>query len=328
METVHAPSTFLLGPHHVVHRSDSPEGFLLDSTAPVRQHFAFSTELPGAGPRSDVSTAPFHDLLVPVEGLRQTAMFAARQYFRVPRSRRPVFALGSTEITSVEPWRRTARRARITLELGLTPTDVVNGVPRGLECEATASIGGERCGRAQARLIFLTPGVYHGHRDLGRQQSEESLAAGHGGLPPAGMPAPERVGLRETRNVLVGLPVETGDGLAFPIDTDAAGAVLARDADEVPAMLFLEASRQAALLAAAELHGFAPSHALLTSWQASFRGFAEPGLPLHCTVRGEAMPGAAPGRDAAGRPVAALRLSFFQGERVVAQVSATVLQDC
>jgi hypothetical protein len=111
--------------------------------------------------------------------------------------------------------------------------------------------------------------------------------------------------------------------------------VLPGEPDELPAILFLEASRQAALIAAAELHGFAPGRTLLTRWGASFRGFAEPGLPLFCTVRGAGADGAGAdgaqagaARDAAGRPRAELRLAFLQGEREVADVSVSVLQDC
>ncbi|GAA2939053.1 AfsA-related hotdog domain-containing protein [Streptomyces enissocaesilis] len=329
MDTVPTHAASYLGPHHLVRRPGSPEAFLLDSSAPVRQHFAFSTELSDGQRLLGDPAAPFHDLLFPVESLRQAAMFAARRYFRVPETRHTVLASGGTEITAVDPWRRTTDRGRLTLELALTPVDVVNGVPRGMECDAVVSIDGERCGTAEARLVFLAPGVYRGHRDLGRRQSEESLAAGHGDIPSPGVPAPERVGHRDPRNVLVGLPVEEdGEGLAFPVDGVAAGDLLPGTAGEVPAVLFLEASRQVALFAAAELHGFVPFHALLTRWQASFKGFAEPGLPLHCTVRGDRAPAGRPDRDPAGRPVAGLRLSFLQGDRVVARVSASVAQDC
>lgn len=333
MDTVLALSPFFLGPQHLVHKPDSPEAFLLDAGTPVRQNFTFAAELPEAHPLFSDTTTPFHDLLFPVEALRQAAMFAARQYFRVPTKRITAVSASSTEITDVDPWRRTGESSRIALDLALTPVDVVTGVPRGLECEAVVSIGGRRCGRADGRLVFLSPGVHRGHREAGRRQSEESIAAGWGHLDSAGVPAPEQVGHRDPRNVVIGLPVEDeddGEQLLFPVDGAAAAAVLSDGSGEVPPALFLEASRQAALIAAAELNGFVPSHALLTHWQATFRGLAEPGLPLYCTVRGQ-QSGAATRmtvRDGAGRPTARLRLTFLQGDREVAQVSVTVLQDC
>ncbi|MYZ34561.1 MULTISPECIES: AfsA-related hotdog domain-containing protein [unclassified Streptomyces] len=325
----------LLGTHHLVHRPASPESFLLKATAPTRQNFAFSAELPEEHPLFGDSVSRYHDLLFPVEALRQTMLFAARRYFRVPTSWHPVVASGSAEITHLDTWRSGGTRAGIALELGVKPIDFVGGVPRGLECEATVSIDGERCGTASARLAFLGRGVYHSHRELGRRQSEESVAAGHGELVSPGVPLPEQVGHRDTRNVLVGLPEHIGaegrDGLAFPIDAKAAAELrFQADApDDVPPMLFLEVSRQVGLLAAAELRGFVPSHAVLSRWEASFRGFAEPGVPLYCTVReGARRTDGRVCRDAAGRPVVELRLSFVQGNRVVARISASVLQDC
>ncbi|MFF5518311.1 AfsA-related hotdog domain-containing protein [Streptomyces coeruleorubidus] len=335
MDTVLALSRLFLGPQHLVHKPDSPEAFLLDAGTPVRQSFSFATELPDRHPLFSDTTTPFHDLLFPVEALRQAALFAARQYFRVPEKRITAVSATGVEITDVTPWRRIGEGSRLTLDLALTPVDVVTGVPRGLECEAAVSIDGRRCGAADARLVFLSPGVYRGHREAGRRQSEQSIAAGWL-VEPAGVPAPEQVGHRDPRHVLVALSAEGEDGdeeLLFPVDGQAAEAVLADGSGEVPPALFLEASRQAALLAAAELHGFVPSHALLTRWQAAFRGFAEPGLPLYCAVGGvSGADGTGPApvadRDAAGRPSARLGLTFRQGDREVARVSVTVLQDC
>lgn len=332
MDTLTRPCPPLLGPHHLVHRAASPEAFLLKATGPVRQNFAFSAQLPQEHPLFGDSVSGFHDLLFPVESLRQAMLFAARCYFRVPESRLPVVASGSAAITRLDAWRSGGDApARIALELGMTPLDIVNGVPRGLECEAGVSIDGERCGTASARLVFLTQGVYQGHRALGRPQGEES-----GGPASRGVPRPEQVGHRDPRNVLVGLPEHTGadgdEGLVFAVDTEAAAQLRFEAPDapgDVPPMLFLEVSRQVGLLAAAELRGFLPSHAVMSRWQASFRGFAEPGLPLHCTVReGTRRTDGRVSRDAAGRPVVDLRLSFLQGRRVVARVSVSVLQDC
>ncbi|WP_372347192.1 hypothetical protein [Streptomyces sp. KL116D] len=44
-----------------------------------------------------------------------------------------------------------ARRARLTLDLDLTPADVVQGVPRSMDCGASISIDDEECGTVRAR---------------------------------------------------------------------------------------------------------------------------------------------------------------------------------
>ncbi|MFI6350836.1 AfsA-related hotdog domain-containing protein [Streptomyces sp. NPDC050560] len=338
-------------PHHLVHRPETPEAYLSHSTAPVRQHFVFSAELPTEHPLFGDASPAFHDLLFASEALRHVGLFAARHYFRVPEDRHPVFATSRLEITEPGPWRRTERPAHIALHLDITPKDVVNGIPRGLDCAAGISIDSAPCGRADARMTFLMPGVYRAHRAHGRRESfrsealgataelahlralceleSDEAAADRAPAPEsgAGGPGPEGVGRRSRQNVLVGSPLDIGtDGLLFPVDTGAALAVLpAGPADQVPAALFFEASRQTSLLAADLLHGFAPAHSLLVRWQAAFRGFAEPDLPLYWSVR---TAGAGATRDAAGRPVAELALSVTQGGRTVADATAAVLQDC
>ncbi|GAA2077456.1 hypothetical protein GCM10009801_33570 [Streptomyces albiaxialis] len=328
-----------LGPHHLLYQPDTPEGFVLGSAAPVRQRFVFSAELPGEHPLFTDVAAPFHDLLLPVESLRQSALFAARQYFRVPERRHAVIAEGGATVTDLPPWRRTsaAPGTPLALELELTPVDVVRGVPRGLEADAVVSIGGRRCATARARLVFATPGVYRGHRAAGLRDSGPAAAHERDSTSP-GAPGPHQVGRVSARNVVLGPPVEDtagdegGEGeLVFPVDSRAALEALPGLPGELPPALFLEASRQACLVAAAERHGFAPGHALMTHWHASFRGFAEPGHPLWCEVRHHVPAdgaGPAPARDAEDRPTSDWRLHFSQGNRTVARVHATVLQDC
>ncbi|MER6335107.1 AfsA-related hotdog domain-containing protein [Streptomyces sp. NPDC014983] len=329
MDTFTPTSPSYLGPHHLVHRPVSPEAFLLKATAPVRQNFAFSAQLPEERTPSGESGSRYHDLLFPLESLRRTMSFAARPYFRVPADRRPVLASAGAAVTRLDAWRRDGAGAGIALDLGMTPLDVLGGVPRGLDCQATVSIDGKRCGTASVRLVFLADDARHGARASGRTDGGEAAAARDADPLPTGMPLPEQVGRHDSRDVLVGLPEYAGadgaDGLDFPLRTPAAteapGAM-----SSVP---FLEASRQVGLLAAAELRGFVPSYAVLSRWQATFRNPVEPGLPLRCSVReGVRRTDGRVSRDEAGRPVIDLRLSFRQGDRVVAGVSATVLQDC
>ncbi|MET7479264.1 AfsA-related hotdog domain-containing protein [Streptomyces sp. NPDC005648] len=327
---VSAPAASFIGPHHFVHRPETPEGFLLAATPPGRHRFRFSAELPERHPLFADSTVPFHDLLYPLESLRQMGTFAAARYFRVPENRRILLADCALAITALTPWQRTPEATRVALDLELTPTDVVKGVPRTMDCRAAISIEGTECGTVGARLVFLMPGVYRKHRGHSRRESERT-AHGHSGLPAGhGVPEPELVGRRTARNVLIGLPLEEDEeSLTFPVDIPAAREVLPDSGSEVPAALFLEASRQAALFGVGELYGLAPGHAVLTDWASAFRGFAEPGLPLHCSLRPR--PGGTPGevrRDAAGRPVADLGLTFTQGTRVVADVTTSVLQIC
>ncbi|MEW2620565.1 AfsA-related hotdog domain-containing protein [Streptomyces sp. NPDC048106] len=333
MDTFTPASPSFLGPHHLVHRPGSPEAFLLKATAPIRQNFAFSAQLPEENPLFGDSASPYHDLLFPLESLRRTMSFAARRYFRVPAGRRLVMASAGAAVTRLDAWRRDGRRAGIALDLGMTPLDVVSGVPRGLECQATVSIDGKRCGTASARLVFPAQEAHQSPRALGGQEGEGSAAARDSGPASAGLPLPEQVGRLDSRDVLVGPPAyagpDDGGGLVFPVRATTAAELPADAPGALPPVLLLELSRQVGLLAAAELRGFVPSYAVLSRWQATFRSLVEPGVPLRCSVReGVRRADGQVSRDEAGRPVIDLRLSFRQGERVVAGVSAAVVQDC
>ncbi|MEU6227071.1 AfsA-related hotdog domain-containing protein [Streptomyces sp. NPDC047042] len=148
---------------HLVHRASSFEGIMHGSATPVAQHFTLSMALPqqrpdfGGAPRSGL----FHDMHLPLEALRRSALFVAHRYFRVPAERAAVFSSTDSEVTALAPWRRSGGPAQLTMELTFSPVDVVHGVPRGLECESTLRIEGSVCGTATARMEFLAPDTDH-----------------------------------------------------------------------------------------------------------------------------------------------------------------------
>ncbi|MER6015806.1 AfsA-related hotdog domain-containing protein [Streptomyces bluensis] len=335
--TASAPRpTGLTAPLHLLHKPNTPEGFLLDATAPVEQHFALSAELPSRHGTFNDGPGTFHDLLFVAETLCQAIHFVAHQYFRVPPDRRAIFDSSGLDVLDLAPWRRTGRPAHLTLDITLTPVDVVDGVPRVLDCRSDVAIDGVSCGQASARLQFLMPEEYRSHRELGRQESLRSTApasrpplshASPGGAAEAEQPAvrPELVGRDSPRNVLVGPPLRVTHGeFVLPVAPEPGHEVFgASPVDHVPGGVFLEASRQASLLVAAEQHGLRPAHAVMTRLRVSFRGFGDSDLPVTCTVTSQD-----PARDDAGRPTVHTRLAFSQGSRVLCTASTVLLQDC
>ncbi|MFE3947037.1 AfsA-related hotdog domain-containing protein [Streptomyces sp. NPDC059118] len=311
-------------PLHLLRRPATAEGFVLDATAPEEQCFVLSTELPDDHDLFTDGPGIFHDVLFPAETMHQAAHFVAQQYFRVPRNRPGAFASSSTDILDLTPWRRTGRAAHLAMDLTLTPSDVVNGVPRCLESVARVAIDGVSCGLNRTRLVFVMPGALQSHRARGRRESLNDTCP----MTPADAGQslrPARVGRDDPRNVLVGPPLRVLDGeFMLPVDPAPEHEVFHPTAGgPIPGSLFLEASRQASLLVAAELHGFEPGHAVLTHWRTSYRGLGDTDLPLTCTVSSRR-----PSRDAAGRPVARMRVIFSQGSRIVASTSVSLLQDC
>lgn len=312
--------------HHLLHRPSTAEGLMLGTVAPVPQDFTLSAALPDAHPLFNDGPGAFHDPNFALEALRQSVLFVAHQYFRVPSQRPVVLASSEVGITGLEAWRRNGHTAHIAVDMALCPVDVVNGVPRGLRCEAELAIDGLRCGTAKARTVFLMPKVYQNHRARGRAASRAekfgvfSDGHGHG----QARPRPEAVGRADPHNVVIGVPRAQEDGtLRVQVVPDAAHPVFTANAtDHVPAVVLLEASRQAAFLAAGELHGFSAATCVLTQWNARFRGFAEIDLPLHCTIAADPL-----GRGPGGHPAFPVTLTFAQGSREIATVGVTVLQD-
>ena len=311
--------------HHLLHRPSTAEGLMLGTVAPVPQDFTLSAALPDAHPLFNDGPGAFHDPGFALEAMRQSVLFVAHQYFRVPSQRPVVMASSEVGITGLEAWRRNGHTAHIAVDMALHPVDVVNGVPRGLRCEAELMIDGTRCGTAKARTVFLMPRVYQNHRARGRAASRtEKFGVFGEGQGQDTRPRPESVGRSDPHNVVIGLPRAQGDGtLRVQVVPDAAHPVFTVNAtDHVPSVVLLEASRQAAFLAAGELHGFSAATCVLTEWNARFRGFAEIDLPLHCTVAAGPLQ-----RGPGGHPAFPVTLTFAQGSREIATVGVTVLQD-
>ncbi|GAA2156234.1 hypothetical protein GCM10009760_57000 [Kitasatospora kazusensis] len=297
---------------------------MLGTTGPTEQQFAVSALLPERHPLFNDGPNLFHDLHSPAEVLRRTALFVSHRYFRVPQERPAVFAATEVMVTGLDPWRRTPGPAHLTMDITLSPVDVVSGVPRGLECESALYVEGVRCGTATARLVFLMPRVYQNHRERGRVLSRGRFTGPEDGELWANEPAAKAVGRADQANVLLGRPVQSRQGeLVVEVSVDPRNQVYGEaTTDHVPAMVLIESTRQAALLLAGELHGFTVNSCVLSRWSARFQGFAEPDLPLHCRAVAGTL-----GRSADGRPALPVTLTLHQGARQIAAVDTVVLQD-
>jgi hypothetical protein len=309
----------------LVHRPDTIEGIMNGTTAAVPQEFGLSVALPEQHLLYTDGPGRHHDLHVPVEALRRSALLVAHRYFRVPAERPVVFSTTELNAVGADAWLRSAEPGEAGLDLLLEPTDVVNGVPRGLECRARLLLAGRPCGSASARLVFLMPKVYHNHRTRGRAASRLGSLPGLQALTVDQKVAPSAVSRTDPANVVIGrCEYNEDDTLTVRVAADPGHPVYAEGApDHVPLVVLLEASRQTAILQASQLQGFAPADCVLTRWSADFQGFAEPDLPLYCSASAGRLE-----RDPEGRPVLELTLRFTQGSRQVGAVEAAVLQAC
>jgi hypothetical protein len=306
-------------PHHLVHRPATPDALAFGPSSPTTQHFALSAELTGDDPLYDDGPARVHDVNLVGDVMRSAALLVAQQYFRVPPERVPVIVSSEIEVNTVEAWRRRDASAHAVMDLALHPIDVIDGVPRGVWCKASASIDEAPAAQAAARLVFLSPGVYRAHRAHGRAASGAVPDEAMAGARPA---PPQWVGRCNPRNVLVRVARDDRSRPEMWVATEPDHPTLGTE-DHVSAATLSEAVRQLAIFASVELCGFPAGYGVLTKWRAKFSGFAEPDLPLRAAVTGE--PAIA---RTGGRPVATVPLSFAQGARRVATATAWVLQDC
>lgn len=310
---------------HLVHRSPSWDHYLLDSPSVGEEHFTLTGAMPLRHPLFNDGPGHFHDFQVIAEIIGEMGEFVGQRYFGVPTDRTGLFYRFALELTDLERWRSRPAGPQLTTQLRIRPTRVVGGVPRSLEFQCEAHLDGTRCLTGNASLLFLAPVLSRNYSRLSRGTALD-LAGRQEADGPAPQPAdPSEVGRTDPRNVVVSEPTEaTGYRLTTQVLAPPHHQVFATAADEdhVAGLLLLEALRQTALLTAGRTYGFTAARSTLGSVNVHFRGYAEQELPLRCV----AVPGLL-GHDVHGRPSVPVTLTVAQHGRVVAEATATVLQD-
>jgi hypothetical protein len=335
-EAPEAPAPRTAVRQQLVYKPATQDGFVLGVSAHTDHNFVLSAEVPYPDPQFGESPDWLADLHFVTCTMRGVMVFVGRSYLRVPEDHPALITRTTFDITNLDPWRRTNGPEHASIDIRVRPLDVVSGVPGALLCEAAMSVNDVPCAVGTTHLVFLSPTAYFGHRDRGRARSltddpngpgptAEAPRPGH--LPAAQSVAarPESVGRYETKDVVIGEPLSIVDGIAsVEVVLDPRNAVVF-DAGlhHMTGPALIEAGRQASLVAAGELLGFAANRCVVTHWSGDFTGFAECDLALLCHAVPEP-----PSRDAAGRPVVDVKVTYTQGPRQVGVATVTVLQDC
>ncbi|MFD4995353.1 AfsA-related hotdog domain-containing protein [Streptomyces buecherae] len=312
---------------HLIHRPRSSEHYFLDAPCTGEEHFVFVSRTPLGHPLFNDGPGHFHDIQGTAEMVRQVGEFIGHQFFGLPAEQHAVFARLHLRITHLAAWRARPEQADLTVRVRARPTEVVRGVPRGVELRSELSLDDVECATGTASLAFLPPDPPLRYAPPPRpavpspEEREDDDAYGAPQRPAAAA----EVGRGSPANVVVSEPAEAAPYGRFVTQLLASTyhrVFAAEGGDHLSGMLLLEAMRQTALLAAGRTYGLTPSRATMATSRVLFRARAEPGLPLTCT----AVPGPL-GRDARQRPSVPVTVTLTQYGRRVAEATSTVLQD-
>jgi 2-oxo-3-(phosphooxy)propyl 3-oxoalkanoate synthase len=304
---------FVSSVRHLVQRPVTREEFLLGSAVQGVYNFVLFDELPFVDPLFAGDQDRVDGLHFITATMEEVARFVGLRHLRIPRACcPPVVTRASVDITDVDPWRLGGRRGQAVVDLHFRALGAA-GAPRGLECEVGVGIDGVPCATARAQLAFpqQAPAPVTGRPRLLAEDLGRMRPASVGRTDGRDVVVHGRLVIHENR-VLMDVVPHPGNPVFDPDRSDRAGAVL-----------LIEASRQAATLAAGELRGLSTAHCVLTRWSAEFGGEPDNSLPLRCS----AVPGPLV-RDRRDRPMVPVRIDFTQDERCVGTVNVAVLQDC
>ncbi|MBC3988942.1 hypothetical protein H8N00_08605 [Streptomyces sp. AC563] len=83
--------------------------------------------------------------------------FIGHQFFGLPAEQHAVFARLHLRVAHLAAWRVRPEQADLTVRVRARPTEVVRGVPRGVELRSEPSLDDVECATGTASLAFLPP---------------------------------------------------------------------------------------------------------------------------------------------------------------------------
>jgi A-factor biosynthesis hotdog domain len=286
-------------PRALVHRAAISEVFVTDVLGAGDGRFRIGLQLPRAHSVHTDGGPPYHDLLLGCEAARQASALIAHRFYGVPHGHAFIFGTLDTRMEDPEAFRIGSAPAHVALDVD-TEQRFRHGALARQRLLVRGSVDGVPCLAGEATAVYMAGTRYAALRARARRGAGDER-------PPRPVPAaPAAVGRHHPRNVVISDPVPTADGTVF-----AAGVIVDEDhpvffdhpLDHIPAMLILEAFRQTAVAAIAEIAYVPAERVLLTGVQARFRDFAELTEPAQCVATVD---------TSAGSDVPALQLELSQ----------------
>ncbi|WP_378730005.1 AfsA-related hotdog domain-containing protein [Nocardia brasiliensis] len=290
-------------PRTLAHRRCLGEVFVADTAALGPEEFLAAIQIPRAHSHWSDHVAAYHDPLAAVEAIRQAMTVIGHRYLRVPLG--TPMSLQRME-TDVEDHSALREDGSAPLE-GIVRVHApqiggTGGYFADNNFTASLTIGAALAMVVRGSGIAFPREAYEQFR---RHQQQTRPAEPDAEIAARRPVQPARVGRRDSRNVVVGLPRTGQDSaLVLPLVVDQRHPSFFDHAyDHLPGPLILEGFRQAAVLAACETGALATPVVAIAAIHATFTGFAE--------LDADADFGAAVLPDAAGGAVIELELSQF-----------------
>ncbi|WP_190174242.1 hypothetical protein [Streptomyces mirabilis] len=295
----------------ITHIPAAAEEFLFGALSPSDCRFTLTDQLPCAElPYEEGAGLPL-DLHYVTEAMHSICELAASRVPRFAALGQLAVARAVVTVEGGEFWRCTTQRRHAVMESRLRGA-FPPAEPATLQCDATLLVQGKPY--ASGFLLLREAAV------------PESTGKPPRRLP-SRRPAPAQVARCDPRNVVLADPRFDSHGVMLAdIAPDPANTAFDPVAtSRARITITVEATRQAAVLAAAELHGFSAAHCIPTRWSAELpETQVFPDMPARCrVVAGPVV------RDALGRPETTMSIVLSSSDGGPAgAVTVTLAQDC
>jgi hypothetical protein len=272
----------------VLHKTAFEQAFATDwMLGPGDDWCTIAARLPLAHGRFSDTAAPYHDIVLMAEVVRQAGIVVAEEWIKVPDDRQFLLRELKVEFDPIENARRT--RGSCEMLISQDPSSQVKMRPgrsmAGGMMRSRLTIGGQSAGMAEVMGAWVPDDFYDNFRGDNRDaESGEGLPE-----PTPRTDVETRVGkLNPANSVLTPLrPAASGEPRAHE-----ASLVVERDdptffdhrLDHVPGLLLLEGIQQVAVAGACEELGVDQSQVIVQAFHISFQKLAEFQPDVVCAI--------------------------------------------
>lgn len=301
-------------PRGLVHRSAIAEVFVTDSRPVGPTRFEVAAQLPRGHVMLEHTV---HDMSLLLEAGRQAGVLVSHRHLDVPMDRVFIMNQLALNVTDLAGLEQGTDPGRLVVDVDATLHTNSGGRLRGYDFTGVWTIDGTRVAEGTGSLTFINKRAYAALRTRARSALDLSVAA------PTPLPAaPETVGRRDRRNVVITDPVAADPDRWSATVVPAFGHphLFDHPLDHLPGNLVIEAARQLTVAAAARSWGVDPATLVPVSVEAEFTDYCENDLATRLEAD------LTPFRTSGLGPVAGAEVRICQNDTVRSTIRVEVAQ--